>query len=557
MEHSDFVITGGVAAGPKTAATLARRLPRATITLFQKEQHLSYASCGLPYYASGDVNSFEELTKTAWDVIRDAEYFRTTKGFTAVTGAEVTAINRDNKAVTVRREDGSEEQHGYGKLVIATGAHPAKPPFPVEFGERVRCFTRPDDAQAFRALAEKGQVGTAVVVGAGYIGLEMTEALASLWGIEVTLIEKEPQVMPAVLDPEMAQLVEKELRKQEIDLRLNCAVKSVSAGEEQVAVELADGTTVNADYAIVCIGVKPAAELAESCGLELGETGAIAINEYFQTSDPEIYAGGDCVELTHRLTGKKVWVPLGSLANRHGLIIAEHLSGNTVKYEGVLGSYVVKVFDLNLGGTGLNWAASQEHTKSASAVWGTFIDKPEYYPESKTITLKMIYDKDTKQLLGLQGVGEGDIVRRVDVFSSYLQQQATFSNLLLFEPGYAPPYAEAVDPLHHLVGMANAECRGVTFLGPDSFEELKDKSPIWLDVREPPEYEAAPLQVAGIKNLPLNQLRDNLGDLPKDTKIVIVCQRGSRAYQAATILEDAGFGDVVVLGGGRSAIAAE
>ncbi len=557
MNHSDFVIIGGVAAGPKTAATLARRLPRTKITLFQKERHLSYASCGLPYYASGDVDSFEDLTKTEWDVVRDAEYFRTVKGFTAITGAEVTAIDRDSKTVTVKREDGSAERHGYGKLVIATGAHPATPPFPVEFGGRVRCFTRPNDAQAFRALAEKGQVGTAIVIGAGYIGLEMTEAFASLWGIDVTLIEKESQVMPTVLDGEMAQLVEKELRKQDIDLRLDCVVKSVAGGEEQVTVELADGETLTADYAIVCIGVKPATELAQGCGLEIGDAGGIVVNEYFQTSDSDIYAGGDCVELTNRLTGKKVWVPLGSLANRHGLIIAEHLAGNPVKYEGVLGSYLVKVFDLNLGGTGLNWAAAREVSESASAVWGTFIDKPEYYPESKTITLKMIYDQQTRQLLGLQGVGKGDIVRRVDVFAAYLQYYGTLNDLLLFEPGYAPPYAEAVDPLHHLVGMAIAESRGVVFVGPDSFAQLRDESAVWLDVREPAEYEAAPLEVPGVKNLPLNELRENLDNLPKEAKIVIVCQRGSRAYQAATVLRDAGYSDVVVLAGGQSAIAGE
>ncbi len=553
MEKSDVVIIGGVAVGPKTAATYIRRKPRAKVTLFQKEAYLSYASCGLPYFASGDVDSFIELTHTVWRVSRDAEYFKSIKGFTAIPNTEVMAIDRGRKVVTFQSvADRSLHEHGYDQLVIATGGRPAKPPFPVEFGERVRSFTRPEDAIGFRKLAERGQVGSVAIVGAGYIGCEMAEATASLWGMTTTLIEKEDHVLPKTLDPEMSALVETELRRQKIDLQLGMRVEKITSSEDGGIVHLSEDRQIAADFIIVCVGVVPETALAEQCGLKIGETGAILVDDHFRTSDPDIYAGGDCVELTHRLTGQKVYVPLGSLANRHGRIIAENLAGGDQTYPGVLGSFLVKVFDQNVGGVGLNSTAALRSFCSPAAVWGTFADRPEYYPESKTVKLKMIYDEGDGRLLGLQAVGEGDVARRIDVFATFLQFGATVDDLLNFEHGYAPPYAEAVDPLHHLAGMAKARERGTIITGPLAVCEFADEDVIWLDVREEAEQKDFPLELPGLQKFPLETLCARLGDLPSDRKIIIVCQRGSRAYQAAVFLQDAGFDDVLVLGGGRA-----
>ncbi|MFC1475951.1 FAD-dependent oxidoreductase [Candidatus Zixiibacteriota bacterium] len=554
-DYSDFVIVGGVAAGPKTAATLARRLPRASITLFQKEKHLSYASCGLPYFASGDISSFDELTRMPWGTVRNEDFFRMVKGFCAITGAEVTAIDRGRKVVTVQQEDKpSAVEHGYGKLVLATGARPAPPAFPVEFGPRVQSFTRPENAIEFRRLAETGQVGSAAVIGGGYIGCEMAEALGGLWGINTAVLEKEQHVLPATLDPEMAVLVERELKKQDIDLRTGVCVEKITSREDGATVYLSGGETLEVDFVIVCTGVAAEVTLARACGLTLGVTGAIAVDEHFRTSDPDIFAGGDCVELTQRITGEKVHVPLGSLANRHGWVIAENLAGNEIAYPGVLGSYLVKVFDVNLGGVGLNWAVAQRFAPKPAAVWGTFVDRPDYYPESKTITLKMIFDQQNGRLLGLQGVGGGEIARRIDVFSVFLRNDATIDDLLGFEPGYAPPFSEAVDPLHHLAGMARATSRGVVFINPGEFGQLSSAGVLWLDVREPVEQEELPFDLPEVVRIPLDRLRAEASDLPRDRKIVIICQRGSRAYQAAVFLKDAGFDDVVILSGGRAAL---
>lgn len=552
---SDFVIIGGVAAGPKTAATLARRLPRASITLFQKEDRLSYASCGMPYFASGDIDSFAELTRLPWGNERNEQFFRDARGFTAITGAEVTAIDRERKTVTVQHKGSSTpEEHSYGKLVLATGACPAPPPFPVEFSSRIRCFTRPDDAIDFRKLAQTGQVGSAAIIGAGYIGCELAEAFGGLWGISTILIEKELHILPATLDTEMARLVERELVKQDINLRLGAVVEKIAGREDGATIHLRGGEVLEVDYVVLAVGVVPNVQLARGCGLALGPTGAIVVDEFLRTSDPDIYAGGDCVELKHWLSGEPVYVPLGSLANRHGRVIAENLAGNPTKYSGVLGSYLVKVFDVNLGGVGLNWKKARAYSGKPVAVWGTFADRPDYYPESKTITLKMIYDEANGRLLGVQGVGQGDVVRRIDVFAGFLQHQATVDDLLDFEPGYAPPYAEAVDPLHHLAGMACAARRGTVFAGPEDVDQLSAANAVWLDVREPIEQEEYPLELPEVVKIPLDRLRQDAVDLPRDRKIVIVCQRGSRAYQAAVMLHDLGFEDVVVLGGGRAAL---
>jgi len=416
MERSDFVIIGGVAAGPKTAAVLARRLPDARITVFQKEKNISYGTCGLPYFASGDINSFEELTQTSYGVARTPDFFKNTKGFDVEVQAEVTSINRQAKTITVRLlETGETIEHGYGKLVIATGANPNRPPFPVADSPKIRPFTRPDDAINFRQMAQTGQIGSAVVIGGGFIGCEVAEAAGGLWGIGVILIEKENQLLPYVLDPEMARIVEREMLRQDIKLMTGCLVEKIEVNDDgNPVVKIKDQADISADYVFLCLGVKPEITLAKDCGLEIGQTGGIAVNKYLQTSDPDIYAGGDCVESDNLITGDKIFMPMGSLANRHGRVIAENLAGNKTKFSGVIGAFLVKAFDVNVGSVGLSEQAAAKAGFNVDTVWASFPDKPDYYPEYKTFITKMVYENN--KLLGLQAVGKGDICRRIDVF---------------------------------------------------------------------------------------------------------------------------------------------
>lgn len=557
MENrSDIVVIGGVAAGPKTAATLIRRNPKLKVTLFQKNEQLSYATCGMPYFASGDVNSFRELTQTGYGIVRDEEFFDHTKGFEAVTKSEVIKIDREKKSVTVKNlSTGETYDHGYNRLVIATGANPTKPPFPIEENPNIRNFVTPDDAINFRKLAQSGQIEKVAIIGGGFIGCEVAEASAGLWGIDTTLIEREDQLLPYVLDSDMAAFVKAEMTTQGVNVHTGVSVSEIKNTDDAIEVVLNNGSSATCDYVFVCIGVRPEVNLAENCGLKIGSTSGIKVNSKMQTSDPDIYAGGDCVESIHKLTGTPFYIPMGFLANRHGRVIAENITGSVSEYQGALGAFLVKVFDQNVGSVGLSFNAAQKAGFKCSAVWGSYVDKPDYYPESESMMLKMVYDSDTLQLLGLQAVGKGDICRRIDVFSSSLQNKSTINDLLDFEHGYAPPYAEALDPLHHLAAMAQAQKKGMGFIGPGENIDNTDDL-VWLDVRENEESKESPIvKDEKVINISLGELRKSLDKLDQNKNIIVFCRRGPRSYQAACILKAAGFEKVHILSGGTAGIA--
>jgi len=557
-DHSDFVVIGGVAAGPKTAATLARRLPTARITLFQREERISYGTCGMPYFASGDVNSFEELTHTSYGVPRTPSFFKRTKGFDVVTRAEVINIDRTTKTLTVNNlETGETFEHGYGKLVLATGSGPNVPPFPVADSPAIRFFTRPDDAIAFRQMAQTGKIGSALIVGGGFIGCEVAEAAGSLWGIEVTLVEMEPQLLPRVLDPEMAAMVRAELIHQDVTVKTGTRIQGIELDADGNPVaKVKDGDDICVDYVFLCMGVHPEVSLAAKAGLTIGTFGGLVVNKHMQTSDPDIYAGGDCVESTHRLTGKPLYMPMGSLANRHGRVIAENLAGTPACFPEVVGTFLVKVFNANVGTVGLSEQAARRDGLPVASVWGTFPDKPDFYPEGQSVSLKMVYNPETGDLLGLQAIGLGDICRRIDVFATFLHNRATVEDLLDFEHGYAPPYSEALDPLHHLAGMARARKAGMDFLSPGTEIAGLGENVVLLDVRENDEVASEPWHVdRPVINIPLDDLRERAGELDRDREIVIICKRGPRSYQAALILKSAGFSNVRVMGGGVTGLA--
>jgi len=556
--RSDYVIIGGVAAGPKSAATLARRLPDAKITLFQKEDLLSYGTCGLPFFASGDISSIEELLVTSYGVERDADFFEKAKNFTAITGAEIISIDRQNKTISGKMiQTGEEFTHGYDKLVLATGAVPANPPFPVADCPNIRSFTRPDDAMHFRRQAEQGKIGKAVVIGGGLIGCEVIQSCADLWGIETTLIEIKEHLLPYVLDNEMAAIVEREVVRHDIRLITGVGVEKIETDADGLPVVHVNGQEpISADYVFLCLGVRPNVALARSCDLTIGQTGAIDVNEFMQTSDPDIYAGGDCVETVNHLTGRKMYIPMGSMANRHGRVIAEHIAGQARPFPGALGAFLVKIFDLNVGAVGLSEAVADLTGLKTNSVWGSFPDKPDYYPEYKTFSAKMTYDRADGQLLGLQAVGTGDICRRIDVFSTFLNFKGSIENLLDFEHGYAPPYSEALDPLHHLAGIAHAQRDGFVFTNIEDVAKSIANEAIWLDVRETDEVDGNPIPATGNRlnikalNIPLKELKGRTAGLDRGKKVVLICKRGVRSYQAAHILKNAGFEDIVIVGGG-------
>ncbi|MFH1699099.1 MAG: FAD-dependent oxidoreductase [Candidatus Zixiibacteriota bacterium] len=557
-KYSDVVIVGGVAAGPKTAATLARRDKNLSITLYQKEEIMSYGSCGLPYFASGDIDNFKQLVATSYGVVRSPEFFKNSKGFEAITRAEVIKINRDEKTALVKLLDSGEEfEHEYKYLVLATGANTKPPPFPVAASEKIRSFTRPFDAIAFRKMAQTGQVGKAIIIGAGFIGCELAETCGGLWGIETVLMEKENQILPDALDYEMAVITQRELARQDIELLTGTTVEKVDLDDDgNPVVYIARQESISCDYLFLCLGVKPNVLLANECGLEIGETGGIKVDENLRTSDANIYAGGDCIESINQITKKPFYIPMGSLANRHGRVIAENIVGNQMTYPGSLGTFLIKLFDCNVGSCGITKQVAENCGLKADFVLGTFPDKPDYYPEGKTFKAMMVFEPDSHRVLGLQAAGCGDICRRVDSMSALLQHNATLESVLDFEHGYAPPYSEALDPLHHLAAMALAKIRGIAFISPVDLSEKSKEHCIWLDVREPAEIESEPWDICGkdnYLNIPLDELRNRIDELDKNRKIVIVCKRGPRSYQTAVILKQAGFESVDIISGGYEA----
>lgn len=558
MERSDIVIVGGVAAGTKAAATLARRLSEATISLFQREPYLSCASCGLPWLASGDLSGPEALLMTPYGVIRDAQFFRSTRGVTAMTGTEVLAIDRAKKTVTVRLGSGEVVSHGYGSLVLATGAKASRPPFPCPHSERILSFHTLDDAVQVRGLAERGAIGEAVVIGAGLVGVEAVVALGELWGIDQTLIEREDRILPYVLDREMAAIVERHMTSQGVSVRTGATVARVAVEDDHPVVYLEDGTRIATDVVLCCLGVEPETSLARESGLDIGPSGGIAIDEFCRTSDSHIYAGGDCVESVHQLTGEKLYFPMGSIANRHGRVIAENIAGNSLAFPGVLGTFVLKVFELTVGAVGISEAVAKRTVAEADAVFGSFSDRPHYYPEAGDIIAKLTYNAATGHLLGLQAVGSRSVVTSIDVMSVFLQRKADLEDLLAYEHGYAPPFSEALDPLYHLAAQALAKGRGRRYLAPGDFATTADT--VLLDVREPDEAAQEPIPAAVLESfltsrcIPIGHLSERLANLDPGQPIAVLCKRGPRAYQAAHILNRHGFTQVTVLGGGLQAL---
>ena len=558
MERSDVVVIGGIAAGTKAAATLARRMPDMTITLFQRDKYLSCASCGLPWLASGDIAGPEALLMTPYGVIRDAQFFRNTRGFAAMTGTEVLSIDRSKKTVSVRMVSGEIVTHGYGDLVIATGASATRPPFPCPHSDRILSFHSLDDALTIRSLAEQGKVNDAVVIGAGLVGVEAVVALGDMWGIDQTLIEREDRVLPYVLDPEMAALVERHLTSHGVMVMTGTSIERVSVEDEKPVVHLTDGRAIATDLVLCCLGVSPESHLAKECGLEVGKTGGIVIDSHCRTSDPNIYAGGDCVESVHLLTDERIYLPMGSIANRHGRVIAENLAGTPTKFPGVLGSFVLKVFDLSVGAVGISQLVASRVLKPTEAVFGSYAERPHFFPESGDITGKLIYNAETNHLLGLQVVGTGNAAAKIDVMSSFLQRRATIADLLDFEHGYAPPFSEPLDPLYHLACQAQAKQRGMRYVVPSGDPGLADA--LLLDVREPDEAALEPIPSAIVEQygkslcVPIGYLVDRLDQIDRGRPIHVLCKRGPRAYQAAHLLKRNGFDRVAVIGGGLAAL---
>lgn len=550
------LIVGGVATGPKAAARARRRDPQAEITVLERSDQLSYAGCGTPYYVSGRIKEARDLIGTG-GVARDAAFFKTVKNVDIRTRTLAESIDREAKTLqAIDLGTGERLEMPYDTLVLATGSTHTRLPVPGADLQMVFGLANPNDAVAIRAAASADGVRSAVVIGGGLIGLEVVGALRAL-GLQVTVVEALEQLLPALLDAELARLVAKQLVGQGVAIRLGERVVSLDGDDAgRVRGVRLGSDLLEADIVVVAIGVRPNVELARLAGLAIGATGAISVNEYLQTSDPDIYAGGDCVENTHLVSGRKVYVPMGSTANRHGRVIGDNVTGGQTRFPGIVGTSVFEVLGYSVGRTGLTERQARESGHEVNTALCPASDIAHYYPGAKNVIIKWVVDASTGRLLGAQGVGTGEVVKRIDVAATAITLGANVDQLANLDLGYSPPFATAIDAAQHSANVARNKRDGLARAV--SAAEVKAKLDsgddfLLLDVRGPGEYQAEHIEDPRVKLIPLGTLRQRLGDLPRDKEIVIFCRVSLRAYEAQRILDGAGFSDVKFMEGGLTA----
>ncbi len=551
------LIIGGVAAGMKTASRLRRRDKDVQITVLERGPQVSYGACGFPYYIGGDVKDFTSFTHTPQGFARDAEFFKNVKGFDVLTGHEALKIDRTKKMVTVLdKASGTQKEMTYDVLVLGTGSTPVRLPVPgAELGG-IHNFWFPWETLMVKEEMEAYKVTDVVIVGAGLIGMELAEAFHKQ-GLTVNIVEMQDRILPQMLDLEIADLVKKPVEKAGIKLYLGEKTMGFEGKDGRVTAVKTDKRTIPAQLVIVAVGVRPNTELAKDAGLDIGPSGAIAVNEYLQTSDPAIYAGGDCAENTNILTKGKMFAPMGSTANKHGRVIADNICGDGVKYPGVLGTGICQILNWQAGSTGLNErTATAAGIEFASVVVPGF-DRLGYMPGAQRVIVKLLADVKTQKVIGAQVVGTGGVDKRVDALATALTFGATLEDLSNIDFAYAPPFNGPIDNIATAANVLMNKIEGrLRSINPKDFKELRKNDEYTLvDVRSPGEFKAN--RIAGCTNminLPLGTIRGGAETaLPdKDAKLVCSCQINLRGYEAETMLRALGYKNVQSLEGSMS-----
>ena len=547
----NVVVIGGGAAGLKAASRIRRKDGDANITVVEAGKYVSLGRCGLPYYVGGLVHEIDNLRETTYGAVRDEEYFKKLKNIDVLTETVATEIDRERKTVKIVR-NGSEDELSYDYLVIATGARPVRPPIEGIDAEGVTTLATPEDAEKIIEMWEEG-AEEAVIIGAGFIGLESAEALKNL-DMEVTVIEMMDKVAPAMLDKEMAILVENHLKEKGVNVLTSTRVEKIVTEDDKVKAVIANGKEYPADIVVVATGIKPNSEIAEKAGLKIGETGGIWVDEYMRTSDESIYAGGDCVETTFLLTGKKIIAPFGDVANKQGRVIGENITGGKAVFPGVIGTAIFKIFDFTVASAGVNETVAKEAGFDYFTVLAPSPDRAHYYPQTNYIRLKLIVEKGSWKVIGAQGVGMGEVAKRIDVLSTAIQAGMTIDQLSNIDLAYAPPYSPALDPVITAANVAMNKRDGM-FEGINVFElkeKLEKEDIVVIDVRSEDEFKTRRIESEKVIHIPILELREKLNELPKDKEIVVVCAIGLRGFEASRMLKNAGFENVKVLEGGMA-----
>jgi NADPH-dependent 2,4-dienoyl-CoA reductase/sulfur reductase-like enzyme/rhodanese-related sulfurtransferase len=516
-------------AGGASAAARARRLSEsAEITVFERGPHVSFANCGLPYHVAGVIADRRKL------LVQTPESLRARFALDVRVRSEVLRVDREAKELVVRDlASGREYRHPYDALVLSPGAEPVRPPVPGAQDPRVLTLRNMEDMDRVIAALD-ASTGPALVVGAGYIGLEMAEALRDR-GREVVLVERLPQVM-AVADAEMVAPLHDELRRHGIDLRLGTSVDAFEPAADGLVARLSDGARVPCALALVAVGVRPETRLAKDAGLELGPTGGIRVDRRMRTSDPAVWAVGDAVEVVDLVRESPALIPLAGPANRQGRVAAENILGRASEYDATQGTAVCKVFDLAIAMTGASETALQRAARAYRRVYVHPADHATYYPGAQPISLKLLFDPEDGRILGAQAVGKAGVDKRIDVIATALRAGMTVYDLEELELCYAPPFGSAKDPVNMAGFVAANVLRGDVALWEP--EELPAPG-LLVDVRTKREHDAG--TIPGSVLLPVDELRGRLAELPRDRELLLFCQVGLRGYVAARLLAQHGF----------------
>jgi len=555
----NILVIGGVALGPKAACRCKRLLPDASVVMIDENPLISYGGCGIPYYMSGEVNNLDDLRATPYHTIRDPAFFAALKGVDA--RIETRALSVDRKAKTVLTRNvatGGEETLPYDKLCIATGARPRLPEIPGRDLGGVLSITRLEAAERIRKACEHGEISEAVIVGGGFIGLEAAVALADMWGVNTSVVEMLPHILSGALPANMSHMARHDCQSHNVAVYASEKVMRLESENGRVARVVTDKRTLPAQLVIFSAGFIPNSRLAAEAGLACTPFGAILVNERMQTSDPDIYAGGDCVSVPNLITGKPGYFPLGSMANRQGRVIGTNLAGLPARFPGAVGAWAVKLFSLAFCGTGLSVEKARAEGFDAVSIGVEQLDRAHFYPEKDMMHLELAVERGTGRVLGAQGASASpDVVKaRIDAISGVLQYtKPTVDEISNLEVAYAPPFASAMDIVNTVGNVADNTLAGRSRgqAAPDfmeSWKKRKENRDFFVDIR--PAAGSAELAAAYPGEwhaIPLEELEQRMSEFPRDRPVSLICNTGLRAYDAQLILARHGITSVNAFGG--------
>ena len=537
------VIVGGVAGGATAAARIRRLDEQAEIIVFERSGFISYANCGLPYYIGGVIEDPEDLT------LQTPESFFSRFRVLMKVHHEVTAIHPDQKSVSVKDlETGAVFEESYDKLLLSPGAKPVIPDLPGIDSSKLFTLRTVEDTYRIKAFVDQNKPKSAVIVGGGFIGLEMAENLRHL-GMEVTIVQRPKQLMNP-FDSDMASFIHSEVRKHGVKLMLGHTVEGFAEQDSGVNVLLKDCAPLHADMVVLAIGVTPESTLAKEAGLALGIKGSILVNDRMETSAPDIYAVGDAVQVTHFVTEQNTLIALAGPANKQGRIAADNICGGDSHYLGSQGSSVIKVFDMTAATTGINETNAKKAGLSADTVVLSPMSHAGYYPGGKVMTMKVVFEKETYRLLGAQIVGYDGVDKRIDVLATAIHAGMNAAELKNLDLAYAPPYSSAKDPVNMAGFMIDNISKGLKQWHLEDAPALpRDGSVTLLDTRTVGEFQRG--HIEGFQNIPVDELRERIHEIPPGKPVYVICQSGLRSYIATRILEGYGFEAYNFAGGFR------